>query len=519
MSNIEIPKSRLAFIYFSIVVIFCAIIVRMGFVVITGDKVRIRGIYDPQRIDKRGNIYDRNGVLVATDLKTKSLYVSSALVRDHRNIAKSLSEIFSDLSYDEVFKKISRKNKKHWILIRRNLTPSQVEQVRDLQLAGLLFEDDRIRVYPQKSISSHYVGYVDLDRKGLSGIEIEHDNQLINGEKVELAMDVRLQDILHDELLSGMEESKSVAAAGIIMDVNNGEILALSSLPGFDPNLQNVASSKQRFNRVTNGTYELGSVLKIFTNAIAFEEDLVKMSDVFSVKEPIKYGKFTIEDDHHVKDELTVEEIFADSSNIGTVKIAEKIGVKKQKEFLEKLGLLKKVDTDFPGLGKPIYPKRWREINLYTISYGHGIAITPLHLASTVSAMVNGGNLYRPSFVKLKDQPKVQKKVIKDSTSIAVKLLLRKAVTDGTGRNANVEGYEVGGKTGTAERAEFGSYNKRKTMASFIAVFPANNPKYLVYVLFDRPNVSFNTGGMVAAPIAGKIVKNIAPLLDVRPNK
>ena len=517
MSSIEIKKSRLAFVYFCILAVFFVIILRMIFVVAMGDKVKISGIYDARKSSKRANIFDRNDVLVATDLKTKSLYVSSVLVKDSQAISRGISQIFSDISYDEILKKISDgKNSKGWILIRRNLAPSQVDQVQNLKMAGLLFENDRIRVYPQKSIASHFVGYADLDRKGLAGMEMQYDKQLVNNHDLTLAMDVRVQDILHDELAVGIEEYHAKAAAGLVMDVNNGEVLALSSLPEFDANLQNEATLDQRFNRVTNGVYELGSVMKIFTNTIAFEENLVKMSDVYNVRDPIKYGRFTIKDDHPVKDEMTVAEIFAYSSNIGTVKIADKIGATNQKDFLEKIGLLKKIDTEFPGLGKPIFPKIWREINLYTIAYGHGLAITPLHLASAVSAIVNGGTLYSPSFLKLKDQPS-GKRVIKESTSEVMRVMLKKVAQDGTGKNANVIGYDVGGKTGTAERAEYGGYNERQTMASFVAVFPISKPKYLVYVIFDRPNSAFNTGGMVAAPVAGKVVRNIAPLLGVRP--
>lgn len=517
MANIEIKKSRLAFIYFCILAAFFLIILRMIFIIAFGDKVKISGIYDPRLAGKRASIFDRNDVLVATDLRTKSLYVSSILVKDAPAIARGLAAIFPDLSYSEILKKISDgKNSKQWILIRRNLTPNQADQVQNMQMAGLLFEDDRIRVYPQKAIASHFVGYVDLDRKGLAGMEMQYDRKLSGGDDLHLALDVRVQDILHDELLIGIEEFRAKAAAGIVMDVTNGEILALSSLPAFDPNLQNEASPDQRFNRVTSGAYELGSVFKVFTNAMAFEKNLVKIDDVYNVRDPIKYGRFTIKDDHPVKDEMTVGEIFAYSSNIGTIKIADKIGIDNQKDFLGRAGFFKKVDGSFPGLARPIFPKTWREINLYTISYGHGIAITPLHLAMATAAIVNGGILYQPSFLKLSEQPK-GKKIFDESLSEKMRIMLRKVVVEGTGKKANVDGYDVGGKTGTAEHAESGGYNERQNIASFVAVFPISQPKYLVYVVFDRPNYSFNTGGMVAAPVAGRVVKNIAPLLDVRP--
>lgn len=517
MANIEIKKSRLAFVYFAILAAFLIIILRMFHIVIFNDKVTLKDIYSPSKSSARANIYDRNGVLLATDLKTKSLYVSSVLAKNTKAISRGLSKIFPDLSYNEVFKKIShRKNSKRWILIRRNLTPLQVSKVQNLQMAGLLFEDDLIRAYPQKNIASHFVGYVDLDRKGLSGIERQYNEHLESGKDLKLTLDIGIQDILNDELTKTKKEFKAQAAAGLIMDVTNGEILALSSLPNFDLNAQSNANSLQRFNRVINGTYELGSVLKTFTNAAAFEHNLIKRNDIYDVSEPIKYGRFTIEDDHHKKDKITVEEIFAYSSNIGTVKIAQKLGIEKQKEFLDRLGLLKKLEIDFPGLGRPIFPKKWREINLYTISYGHGIAITPLHLASAIAAIVNGGTYYKPIFVK--SSKKIEgKRIIKEKTSKIMRDMMRNVVLQGTGKNADIIGYEVGGKTGTAERAESGGYNERKTMASFVATFPTSKPKYLIYVLFDRPDYKFNTGGIIAAPVAGNIIKDIAPLLGIIP--
>jgi cell division protein FtsI (penicillin-binding protein 3) len=510
-------KSRLAFIYFAILGAFALISLRMLFIVTAGDKVTVSNIYDKNKLGKRANIFDRNDTLLATDLKTKSLYISSVLVKDPEVLSEKVAAIFPDLSKQEVLKKISaNKRNKQWILIRRNLTPMQVEEVNNLKMAGLIFEDDRIRVYPQKSIVSHYVGYVDRDRKGLAGVEMQHDRQLSLNEDLQIAMDVRIQDILHDELKVAMETYRAKAASGVVVNVNTGEVLALSSIPDFDANSSNKASADEYFNRVTNGVYELGSVMKILTNAIAFEEKVVKPSDVFNVRDPVKYGRFTISDYHPIKNEMTVEEIFAYSSNIGTVKIAEKIGIDNQKKFLSELGLLKKLDADFPGLGKPIYPRIWRDISLYTISYGHGIAITPLHLAMASAAIVNGGTLYKPSFLKLTEEPK-GKRVFSESTSETMRKIMRATTEYGTGKNANIGGYEVGGKTGTAERAESGRYNTSLTTASFIAAFPMSNPQYLVYVVFDRPNYIFNTGGMVAAPVAGKVIKNIAPLLGIKP--
>lgn len=520
MAASEIKKTRLIIVYFALMAAFLLIIGKLFYLGISGDKVSLRRFYSQTKAPKRADIVDRNGVLVATDLKTKSLYVSSALVRNSLVISRSLSGIFSDLSSEEINHKIAHgKANKGWILIRRNVTPAQEEKVKNLKIAGLVFEDDRIRVYPQRSIFSHLVGYVDLDRKGLAGIEKQYDKQLARQEeKIQIAADIRIQDILNNELENALTEYKASAASGVIIDVNTGEIIALSSMPSFDLNLQQDATDDQRFNRATNGVYELGSIFKIFTNTIAFDNNLIKLTDKFDITDPIKYGRFTIKDDHPMKGEVTVEEIFTHSSNIGTVKIAEKIGIDRQKEFFKDLGMLKKVDTEFPGLGRPIFPKIWRDINLYTISYGHGIAVTPLHIAVAASAVVNGGILYKPSFLKLDEQPKGER-VIKEETSKTILELLRKTVMDGTGKFANIEGYEVGGKTGTANKVEGKGYNERQTIASFLAVFPISKPRYLVYVVVDHPNYSFNTGGMVAAPVAGRIVKNIAPILGVYPKK
>ena len=513
----QLQKGRLAFIYFSIAFLFFVISIRIIFVAAAGDKIVVNSLYDPGKIIKRSDIIDRNGIIVATDLKTKSLYISNNLVRDPKLVASKLSEALPGLDYKDILQKISKKENRGWILIKRNITPHQQDIVHNLKIAGLLFEDDLVRVYPQKSILSHLVGYTDLDRNGLAGVEMSYNDILKKGkENLQLAMDVRVQDVLEDELNQGIIKYGAIGAAGIIMDVTNGEIMAISSLPNFDPNKQIDANSNERFNRATYGVYELGSILKIFTNTIAFEYNLVKIDDVINVKDPIKHGRFTINDDHHEKDEMTVAEIFARSSNIGTVQIAKKIGEETQRDFLKKINLLDRLDADFPALGRPIYPKKWREINLFTISYGHGIAVTPLHVATATAAIVNGGTFYQPSFIKLTEKPD-GKKIIKESTSKLMRSMLRKVAVEGTGKYANIEGYEVGGKTGTAERAEFGSYNKTSTMASFVAVFPITEPKYLLLIAIDRPHHIFNTGGMVAAPIAGKVIKNVAPILDISP--
>jgi cell division protein FtsI (penicillin-binding protein 3) len=514
MNTKNIKYSRLSFIFIVIILIFIFIIFKMITLVLNQDK-KINHLYNNNKLNSRADIYDRNGILVATDLKTKSLYLNSNLARNSQFIAKTLPIIFNDISEKELLKKIVENNKQQ-ILIKRNLTPSQVEKVKKLEIAGLIFEEDLIRIYPQKSIVSHYVGYTDSDRNGLAGIEMQYNKQLLNNKPVYLSLDIRVQDILHNELIKAKEQFKAKNVGGLILNVNTGEILALSSLPSFDPNLQSEANPEQRFNMITGGVYELGSVMKLFTNALALEKKLINLKTTFSVKEPIKYGRFTIKDHDFHQEILDVNQIFAYSSNIGTIKIAEKFGPKAQQEFFTKLGFLNKITADFPGLGRPLYPKHWRDINMFTISYGHGLATTPLHFAIAASAMINGGNLLSPIFIK--NQYKLnESKVISQETTENLKKMLRNVVENGTGKFANVDGYEVGGKTGTADRAENGSYNEKQTLASFVGIFPISKPQYLVYILFDRPNNIYNTAGMIAAPIAGKIIKNIAPILEVMP--
>jgi cell division protein FtsI (penicillin-binding protein 3) len=505
-------KYRLYFICFIFAILSFIIIGRMIFIVAYGNKNHVISDYNDKKDSKRGSIIDRNGVILAGDVNTKSLYVKNRLVKNSDQLALKLARFFNDLNYQELKLKLENKTKKDWVLIKRNLSPNQVAQVKNMHIAGLVFQDDKSRIYPHKSLLSHVVGYSDIDRNGLSGIELSYNKKLHQGKDIQIAIDVRVQDVLDNELRIAMKKYKSKAAAGIIMDVNNGEVIALASLPNFDPNNKEDINSTNSFNRIVSGVYELGSVLKILTYAIAFEDNLLNEKEIFYVKDPIKYGKYTIKDDHYVKDNMNYNDIFIHSSNIGTVKIAKKIGAKRQKSFFEDIGFLKKLDSDFVGLATPIIPKRWSDISLYTISFGHGIAITPLHLAVGLSAIVNGGNLVSPSFLKMDDQI-IAKKIISQNSSEKIRKLMANAVSDGTGKKAAIKDIAIGGKTGTAEKAELGSYNKRKTIASFAAAFPIENPEYLIYILFDNSDYIYNSGGMLAAPIVSNVISKTLMML------
>lgn len=511
----DLNKNRLFIVYSFIVLGFVAVILRLLFVVIFSGEIDVNEIYNGKKISKRANIVDRNGVIIATDLDVKILYANSILIRDPKLVAKALSDTFPDLDYDKILRRLSRKSKKDgWVFIKRDITPKQEQEINKLGIAGLIFEESKVRVYPQRDSLSQILGYADTDGNGLAGIEKQYDDFLRRGNKdLQLAVDVRIQDVLNNQLKNALVKYKAGAAFGIIMDVNNGEIVALSSLPDFDLNDQSAAKDNAKFNRATYGLYELGSVFKIFTMAQAFEEKAVNLNESFSVKDPIRFGKFSIDDDHKDKDILTTTEVFTHSSNIGSVKIIQRIGPERQKKFLQKIGLLDKIKTDFPSLGSPMFPRSWREINSATIAFGHGIAVTPLHIVRSVAAVVNNGRLFNPSFIKLNKEPSFER-VISENSSTTMRSLLQKVIREGTGKNSAIEDYEVGGKTGTAEHAESGSYNKGKTLASFVAAFPINNPRYVIYVGIDQPNYIFNTGGMVAAPVTGEVIKNVVPILD-----
>lgn len=512
MNSLEFNKNRLFFIYFCISAGFIALIIRLLFIVILNDDDNVGNIYSTDKNPKRSDIVDRNGVIVATDLDIKLLYCNNTLIRNPQYVAKKLSETFSNLEYQVLLKKLTQ-SKDGWVLIRRNITPKQEKLINNLNIAGLIFEDSKVRIYPQQSSLSHILGYTDLDNKGLAGIEKEYDDFLsASSQDLKLATDIRIQEILNHELKKAIIKFKAEAAFGIIMNVKNGEILALSSLPNFDPNNQGSATNNEKFNKATYGVYELGSVFKIFNHALAFENNLIESGEIFDIKKAIKFGRFKIDDDHKDKDKLTTEEVFTESSNIGSVRISQRFEKNQQKEFLDKIGLLQKINTDFPSLGTPIYPKRWGKIRSATISFGHGIAVTPLHLVTAVSAILNDGKLINPSFIKTTNNPEF-KQVISPSTSKIMRGLMEQTVEIGTGKNTKIKHYKIGGKTGTAEMAEKGKYNKNKTLASFVSSFPINDPKYIIYVGIDRPNYIFNTGGMVAAPVTKNIIINILPII------
>ncbi len=478
---------------------------------------------------RRADIVDRNGVLLATSLKTASLFADPKLVVDAQETAKELAKLFSSQSYESYLEKLQKKNRFVWL--KRNLIPSEQNKIMLIGDPGLAFREEYQRVYPQGELVSHTIGYVSQDNKGLAGLERAFQPLLSENKKevsLKTTLDVRLQHALRQEIQNTIEKFSAKAGTGLIMDVNNGDVLAMVSLPDFDPNVKGKMSDDTAFNRASLGVYELGSVFKIFSTAALVESNDNALTMTFDATEPLKRGRYTIRDYHPEKRILTVPEVFMVSSNIGTALMGESIGTDGLKAFYKKLGLFEKPDTVLPEVGSPLYPRPWRDINTLTASYGHGIAVSPLQLVTAVSTIVNGGYSVRSRFI-LPEQEKHENtfetasvRVIKEETSQVMRGLLRLVVTDGTARKAEVTGYEVGGKTGTAEKPGAHGYDRNKLISSFVGVFPTSAPKYVVFVAIDEPHgikesYGYATAGWTAAPAAGRIIKRMASLLGIPP--
>lgn len=473
----------------------------------------------------RADILDRNGVLLATNLLTASLYADARVVPDGAKAARRLVKVLPGLSPAAPRERLATGRAFVWL--KRNLTPSQQAAVNDLGIPGLHFRNEQRRIYPHGPLESHVLGFTDVDGNGISGIEKFFDQDLRDrgpqGRALQLSLDSRVQHVLRDELTAAIVRFRAIGAAGLVMDADTGEILALTSLPDFDPNHPTAAPALSRFNRATKGVYELGSVFKVFTVAMALDSGATKLRGGYDASKPIRVARFTIRDSHAKKRWLSVPEILIYSSNIGAAKMALDVGRDRQRKYLARFGLLRRPSLELPEVGAPISPARWGDISTMTAAYGHGLAVSPVQFASAFAAMVNGGVLLPATLLKRKPGERVVGvQVISERTSDQLRRLLRAVVEKGTGRKAQAPGYLVGGKTGTAEKAGAGGYRRKALISSFVAAFPMTKPKYVVYLLLDEPQGDaethgFATAGWTVAPLVGRVVRRIAPILGVRP--
>jgi len=530
--SLEISKSRIIFLAAMISLCYFALALRIINLSLSDmdiKETRIAILNDNNLKISRRNIVDRNGSILATNLKTASLYANPRVILDVYEAVQKIRKVLPELDEKDLFKKLD--SEKGFVWLKRNLHPQEQLDINNLGIPGLYFADEEKRVYPHGSLVSHILGFVGTDGHGLSGIEKEFNNDLFsesrvaNGfkdEALQLSLDIRVQSVLHEELMKEYKAHKAKGAAGIIMDVNTSEVLAIVSLPDFNPNVPAEIKMEDTFNNATYGLFEMGSTFKSFTMAMALDSGLVGMEDAYDAINPIRVAKYTIRDHHGKGRMLSVPEIFMYSSNIGTARIASDIGNERQMKFLGDLGLLDNVSLEVPEIATPIYPDNWGKVSTMTVSYGHGIAVTPIHVAAAGGAIVNGGIYKAPTLIK--GNVSDGRRVMSEDTSQTMRKLLRLVVEKGTGRRADAKGYLVGGKTGTAEKPGKNKYQKNSLVSSFLGSFPMNEPKYVVLAVLDEPKGNESTygnatAGFTAAPVVKKVVSRIAPMLGVKPIK
>jgi Cell division protein FtsI/penicillin-binding protein 2 len=470
----------------------------------------------------RADITDRNGVILATSLPTMSLYANGTEILDPREAAAKLVTVLPDLDRADVQAKLSAERPFIWL--RRNLTPRQQYDVNALGIPGLYFEKGERRVYPHGNLAAHVVGMADIDSKGIAGIEKRFDQPLRESARpLRLALDVRVQTVVRNELVRAIAEYRALGGLGMVLDIHTGEMLAMVSLPDYDPNDPPAGQNDALFNRASKGAYEMGSTMKLFNTAMALETGRITLNSTFDCTKPLAFAGHTINDDHPLKRWASVPDILVHSSNVGSARMALEAGTEFQRAFMGRIGMLGTPSIELPEVGGPLVPNPWREINTVTISFGHGLSVTPLQLVQGTATLVNGG-FHHPVTLLARDgaRPVPGDRVLKQKTSDQMRTLMRMVVTEGTGRKADVPGYEVGGKTGTAEKAVNGSYKKKAVLSSFIGAFPMDNPRYVVLASIDEPQgtketYGFITAGWNAAPTAGRIVAQIAPLMGLMP--
>ncbi len=528
-------KARLGLAIVGFAAIYSIIAVRLVmFATISDGHGGRRSVTQDAVATARPDILDRNGEILATDVKTPSLFAEPRKIIDVDEAVELLTAVLPDLDTNEVRERLS--SKRGFVWLKRDITPEQQQQIHRLGIPGVGFLTENKRVYPNGPIVSHEIGYVNIDNQGIAGIEKWLDGQGLAAlhmaglatdqlqRPVNLAVDLRVQFALRDELAAAREKYKAKASAGVIADVNTGEIVAMASEPDFDPNNPRDANDPDHLNRLTTGVYEMGSTFKALTLAMALDSGRISLSSSFDARMPLRYGKFEIHDFHAQRRVLTVPEIFTYSSNIGTARMALSLGVDYHKAFLKKLGQLDRLRTELPESAEPLVPKHWGELNTVTIAFGHGLSVAPLQAVMGISALVNGGKMIPPTFLKRNqtDADRLAKRVIKPETAEKMRYLMRLNVEKGTATRANVLGYYVGGKTGTSEKVVGGRYSKTKVLTSFTAILPADKPRYLMLIMLDEPQGlpethGFTTSGWNAVPVGAKVIERVAPLLDIRP--
>ena len=484
----------------------------------------------------RPDMLDRNGEVMATDVKTMSIFAEPRRIIDKDEATELLTAVLPDVDAKELRDRLG--SRKGFVWVKREITPKQQQEVYRLGLPGVGFWPENKRVYPNGPVGAHVLGATNVDNQGIAGMEKFIDGQGLadlhgagfnisadNLKPISLSLDAKATFAVRDELAKGMEKFKAKAAAAAVLDVNTGEVIAMASLPDFDPNNPKDALTPDHINRMNVGVYEMGSTFKALTIAMALDSNKVNLNSRIDAHNALRYGKFQIHDYHGQNRALTVPEVFTYSSNMGTARLALMVGVEGHKAFLRKMGQLDRMRTELPESAEPIVPKTWGELNTMTIAFGHGLAVAPLQAMMAVGALSNGGFLIKPTFLK-RDEAEAKKdapRVVRADTSEALRYIMRLNAEVGSARKANVPGYFIGGKTGTAEKVIGGHYSKSKVFTTFMAIAPSDKPKYLFATVMDDPQATPETHGFTTAAwnsgeVTGKIIERVGPLLGLEPH-
>ncbi|MFS8036250.1 peptidoglycan D,D-transpeptidase FtsI family protein [Xanthobacter sp. AM11] len=531
-----VARGRIKLVMVAFCAVFAAIAVQLAHLAVTAEPGASRGRGSDAVASARPDVIDRNGDIVAIDVKSPSLFAEPRRLIDPDEALEGLLKVLPDLDVEETRKRLNSGKGFAWL--KREITPAQMRAIHRLGLPGIGFLKENRRIYPDGPILSHVIGGVNVDNQGISGLEKYIDGRGLaelhmagfatdlQQEPVQLSMDMRVQHAVRDELLKAKNKFSALHAMAVVTDVNTGEIVSMVSLPDFDPNAPGNPKDDAYLNRLTTGVFEMGSTFKALSFAMALDSGRIGLNSSFDARGAMHFGRFKISDYHAENRVLSVPEIFLVSSNVGTAKMVLSLGVEAHKAFLKKMGQLDRLRTELPESAEPIVPRRWGELNSATIAFGHGLSVAPLQAVMAVNSMVNGGYLIPPTFLKRSEAEaqKVAVRVLKPETSDKMRYLMRLNAEKGTAGKAEVPGYLVGGKTGTAEKVVNGRYAKNKLLTSFTAVFPMDRPRYLVLVMLDEPKATaetygFATSGWNAAPTAGKIVERVAPLLNIAPRQ
>lgn len=483
----------------------------------------------------RPDIVDRNGVVMATDIAVASLFSDPRKISDIDEAVELITATLPELDAKSLREKLTVPGRA-FVWLKRQASPEERDAVYNLGIPGVGYVNERKRVYPLGRLAAHTIGYVDVDTKGIAGIEKYLDDQgalytaslsepdTETTAPAQLAMDTRVQHVVTDEVTKAVIKFKAKAGGGIILDTETGEIVALAYTPDYNPNSDDKRLTSDQQNKLTSGVYELGSVIKAVTFAMAFDYGTANLQSTYDARFPLVIGNARINDFHAEHKILTVPEIFTNSSNIGTAKMALQVGLERHYEFLRRVGLLDKLITEVPETARPLLPKHWSRLSSATAAFGHGFAVQPLQGLSVISDLINGGMSIPPTFLRRskEEAQALAHRIVKPETSEKMRYLFRLNVTEGTASKADVIGYRVGGKTGTAEKVIHGRYSKEHSLASFIGAFPMDHPKYAIFVMLDEPvalpeTYGFSTAGWNAVPTASRIIERVAPLLGVTP--